>query len=456
MTRKFSSDAQSLVIGAGFLAIAIFFLFRLIVNLGLIGQIHPEISGAALFLRTAARWTFLAMMLLASFLPVGRRVSPATANAIVTASGLFATIVGFLLLVFWKHSPWEHLPTLNPSGTRVAEIWDILGYSAMVLSTFLSYRYGRIAFKNRDPSLFFIAVAMASAIPREFVFTLANSENDLLILVGNLLGACGFLLIFIALQKKSLITPYEQLSRTQKQLESAIEGLQSRTEELINANTELETFSYSVAHDLRNPLQTIISCNEVLQEEANGKQGSTEQKALAYIVKAAERMSSTISALQVLTRITQHELRKERVDLSDIARAIFQELKASDPQRSVEVLVAPNLFALADRRLVTILLKNLIRNAWKFTAKAASARIEFGAENNGGSIAFFVRDNGVGFDMANAAKIFKPFQRLHPDKEFPGSGIGLATVKRIIDKHGGKVWAESKPQKGATFFFTLP
>jgi light-regulated signal transduction histidine kinase (bacteriophytochrome) len=177
---------------------------------------------------------------------------------------------------------------------------------------------------------------------------------------------------------------------------------------------------------------------------------------LHEIVLNAKKMGELIDALLSLARVTRSDLTRERVDLSALAREAVQRLVASEPHRTVSVHVEADLHAEVDPRLARALLTNLLGNAWKFTSKAAAPRIELGAIEKDGALAFFVRDNGAGFDMAYASKLFAPFQRLHTVVEFPGTGIGLATVQRIVHRHGGRVWAEGSVDAGATFYFTLP
>ena len=450
VTREFTTDVQSLVIGAGFLALAILLLFRLMANLGMAGVAGLEISNASLYLRTIARWTLILSMLIASFLPVEGRVSVRARNTIIAASGILALLTGSLLLLLGTR-----LPSLSPLSAGAAESIDVLGYSAMGISSFLAYRYGRLAIKKSNSSLYLIALGMATAIPTEYAFILVNSENDLFKLIGNLLGAIGFVLIFIAIVKTSLIKPYKQLSLTKKQLESSVIRLKGRTTELTVANKELETFTYSVAHDLRNPLQSILSWSEIISNDLGDKLEEVDRLAFGHILQATEEMSRVIAGLLALSHIAKLELHRKDINLSHIARKIVEGLKTSDAQRSVDCIIDPGLTVSADPELVHVLLENLLGNAWKFTAKRPKARIEFGAIRNADSTIYFIRDNGAGFNMAHSENLFKPFYRLHPKKEFNGSGIGLAIVKRIVDKHGGAVWAESGKDNGATFYFRL-
>lgn len=231
--------------------------------------------------------------------------------------------------------------------------------------------------------------------------------------------------------------------------------LRDANESLARANRELEAFTASVSHDLRSPLTTIAGQAGLL--ELSLPDATDEQKRrLARIQSSVRQMSELIEALLVLSRISRQTLHREIVDVSALAESIVQDMRQKDPGRSVEVLIQPNMAVHGDRRLVGDLFQNLIGNAWKFTSKTAQPRIEIGQSNGGALATLYIRDNGAGFDMAYEQKLFKPFQRLHGAADFDGSGVGLATVARIIDRHGGRIWAEGKPNAGAVFYFTLP
>jgi len=221
-------------------------------------------------------------------------------------------------------------------------------------------------------------------------------------------------------------------------------------------NKELESFSYSVSHDLRAPLRGIDGFSQALLEDYSEKLDESGRDFLQRIRASTQRMGQLIDDMLNLSRVTRSEMRREGVDLSALADRIVKDLQEKQPERQVEFLIAPGLMTDGDAQLLKVALENLLGNAWKFTGKHSPARIEFGATKVQGKLAYFVRDDGTGFDMTYAGKLFIPFQRLHPLTDFPGTGIGLATVRRIIQKHGGGVWAEGKVGKGATFYFTLP
>jgi signal transduction histidine kinase len=237
-----------------------------------------------------------------------------------------------------------------------------------------------------------------------------------------------------------------------KQAEAA---LQAKNDELAIANRELEAFSFSVAHDLRNPLNSIIACCSVLSSEGESHLDADMQTAVNHITAAARRMARLIADLMELSKITRREMSNDCVNLSDIARSVIAQLRDYDTGRTADIDIDPDLTVEADPGLAVILMENLIGNAWKYTARAERACIQVGRTVIDGKAFFHVRDNGVGFDNALAGRLFKPFQRLHSSKEFDGTGIGLAIVKSIIDKHGGSVHAEGEVGKGATVYFRL-
>ena len=245
----------------------------------------------------------------------------------------------------------------------------------------------------------------------------------------------------------------------QRASESKIQDLNRRLQqdnaELAAVNRELEAFSYSVSHDLRAPLRAIDGFSQALAEDAGPLLNGEHLSHLSRVRQAAQRMGLLIDDLIKLARVTRAELKIADVDLTAIARQTATGLQDSAPERRAEIVIAPSLHAKGDPTLMQVALDNLMNNSWKFTAPRAPAKIEFGQAQIDGRPVYYVRDNGVGFDMSYASKMFGAFQRFHDAREFAGTGIGLATVQRIIHKHGGRIWAESQPGNGATFYFTL-
>jgi hypothetical protein len=221
------------------------------------------------------------------------------------------------------------------------------------------------------------------------------------------------------------------------------------------ANRELEAFSYSVAHDLRAPLRSIDGFSQALLEDYAERLDEEGRQYLRYVRESAQHMAQLIDDLLALSRVTRSELRRERVDLSGLARAVLAQLQRTQPDRRVRLVIADGLSAAGDARLLRVAFENLLGNAWKFTGRRAEALIEFGLNGDAGEPIYFVRDNGAGFDMAYADKLFGVFQRLHSSADYEGTGIGLATVQRIVSRHGGRIWAEAEVDRGATFRFTL-
>ena len=217
---------------------------------------------------------------------------------------------------------------------------------------------------------------------------------------------------------------------------------------------ELESLTYTVAHDLRAPLRTIDGFARALSEDCGEKLDADGRRYLQHVLDSAQRKSGMLEGLLALGRIQRAELHPIRIDLSTIARGILQRLQAADPSRTVEVVIPNGIAAEGDATLLTTALDVLLQNAWKFTRGREAGRIEVGVEPTTPA-AYFVRDNGTGFDMTHAGKLFGPFQRVHSEKEFEGVGIGLACAHRILRRHGGRIWADAAPDQGATFYFTL-
>ena len=244
----------------------------------------------------------------------------------------------------------------------------------------------------------------------------------------------------------------EEILKLNQELEARVI---ERTRELELANRELEAFTYSVSHDLRAPLRAIDGFSAALLEDYGDQLDEEGKTYLRYLHDGSRDMSELIDGLLKLSRSTRGEMARENVDLSAVVNSVVEELRQADPERQLMVDVAPNIEVDADPRLLKVVMENLLGNAWKYTGHTADATIEFGVERQEGESVYFVRDNGAGFDMAYADKLFLPFQRLHKADEFAGIGIGLATVQRIIQRHGGRIWAKAAVEEGATFYFTL-
>lgn len=253
----------------------------------------------------------------------------------------------------------------------------------------------------------------------------------------------------------SAIRDITQRKRKEEAIQHLNQELARRNADLVAANHELESFSYSVSHDLRAPLRAIDGFSLALLEDCNDQLPEDGKADLARIRSAATRMGQLIDDMLRLSRIVRSEIRFESVDLSKIVHEVASDLRALEPDRVADIRISPEMKVQGDRHLLRVMIENLLGNAWKFTSKREGARIEVGLQPQNTEDVFFIRDNGSGFDMRYADKLFGVFQRLHSEKDYPGTGVGLATVQRIVNKHSGRIWAESKVDQGTTFYFSL-
>ncbi|SEK46750.1 GAF domain-containing protein [Stigmatella aurantiaca] len=263
----------------------------------------------------------------------------------------------------------------------------------------------------------------------------------------------------VAREVADQVTIALEQARLRERLRGAAERLEQqvreRTAELNEANAELEAFSYSVSHDLRAPLRSIDGFSQAIEDDGGNVLSDRSKRFFQKVKAASGRMAELIDDLLNLSRLSRAEMIRVRVNLSPLAEGVIADLRAREPERQVEVSIQPELWAVGDLRLLRVALENLLGNAWKFSSKQPNSRIEVACSAQEGESVFVVRDNGAGFDMAYTQKLFSPFQRMHSEREFPGTGIGLATVHRIVRRHGGRIWAEGAVGKGATIFFTL-
>jgi len=256
-------------------------------------------------------------------------------------------------------------------------------------------------------------------------------------------------------QSEEMKKLYRELEISNAGTNALYKELDEKNKQLQVVNKELEAFSYSVSHDLRSPLLSIDGFSQALLEDYYDKLDEQGKDFLKRIKTAIQRMGQLIDDLLLLSRTVRYEMIKENVNLSNIVKKISDELRQRDQKRNVEFVIKEGIIANCDERLLTMVLQNFIENAWKFTSKHKSAKIEFGVKNVEGRIVYYIKDDGAGFDIKYVNKLFNPFQRLHSTTEFKGTGIGLASIQRIIHRHSGDVWAEGEVEKGATFYFTL-
>lgn len=281
------------------------------------------------------------------------------------------------------------------------------------------------------------------------IFVTAGSSNDTEIIRGYAVGAVDYVLKpLVPAILRSKVAVFVELAKNAELLRAARDSTE-------RANKELEAFSAAVSHDLRAPLRSIDGFSQILLEEHADRLDETGQGYLRRIRASTGRMAELIDDLLELSRVTRSELVREPLDVTGMANDLLAQLQSAETSRAVELRVESGLLAEGDRSLMRVVLSNLLANAWKFTGKRARGSIEVGAMPGAGVRTFFVRDDGAGFDMCHAKRLFEPFQRLHSIADFEGTGVGLATAQRIVERHGGRIWAEGKVGAGATFYFTL-
>ncbi|HEY0962610.1 MAG TPA: ATP-binding protein [Pseudomonadales bacterium] len=343
---------------------------------------------------------------------------------------------------------------------RYVGVLVLVALAAMLMSALVALKLQSLITK---PLLSIVGTARDVVATREYTRRAEKLSEDE---TGTLVDAFNDMLAEIESRRQAMenanrqleaeIAKHAQARATIMQLNEELENkVQERTQQLQSTNHELESFCYSVSHDLRGPLRSISGFTQALREELPAELPGDANRYLERVMAAARRMSQLIDDLLNLSRVSRGELVRNHVDLTALAREVVHDLQARDPDYRPDVSVWQGMRAEADPKLVRIVFENLLGNAWKFSAKKDKPRIVVGVMKDGAREVYFVRDNGAGFDMKYAGKLFGAFQRLHGMNEFPGTGIGLATVQRIINRHGGRIWFDSAPDSGASFYFTL-
>ncbi|KAF0217246.1 MAG: multi-sensor signal transduction histidine [Geobacteraceae bacterium] len=409
--------------------------------------------------------------LLAAPLFLGRRLNPRFAVAGYTVA------VSLLLLSIFT---WRVFPDCFVEGVGLTLFKKVSEYiiAALLVASLAFLLRKRRAFHRDVVRL--LTASIVLLVLAELAFTLYNDVYGISNMAGHFFKLIAFYLIYKALIETGLARPYDLLFRELKlseerlaakadeleevnleleaanlELEVANQELEETNREMEAVNAELEAFSHSVSHDLRAPLSNINGSCQVLTELCADKLDEQSKRFIHYIHEEIRRMDKLIAALLKFSKVTRQELHREESDLSNMASAVATDLQMRQPGRRVTFTIAEGVKCCGDTVLLRVVMENLLGNAWKYTGKEESASIEFGMTESEEKPVYFVRDNGAGFDMGEAHRLFGAFQRLHDRSEFEGTGIGLATVQRIIQRHGGRIWAEGEAGKGATFFFTL-
>ncbi len=445
--RRFIKNNYLVIIGISFLFTGFIDVIHTLAYKGM--GVFPQFgSNLPTQLWIAARY-MQAFSFLAAPLFLGRNLKPG-----LVFTGYFAVTALVMVSIFAGVFPVCYVDGVGLTPFKIISEYVISAF--FVFGMWLLYRKRR-EFDRGILNLLYASIVLTVAA--ELCFTSYVGVYDLMNLAGHLFNILAFYLIYKAFLETGISQPYALLLRDLKQNEIKLNEhaskLDNANKQLEAVNRELEAFNYSVSHDLRAPLRTIDGFSNMLKEDYAGSLDERGRGYIATVGVSVSKMSNLIEDLLGLSRLSRLPMKVEKTDLSAIAGSVVAGLRQAEPERQVELIVHPGLTANADPGLARIALENLLRNAWKYTGKNDNAKIEVGAEMRDGKPVFYVRDNGVGFDMAHAQKLFQPFQRLHSEKDFPGSGIGLATVRRILHRHGGEIWAESEVGNGTTFYFTL-
>lgn len=290
----------------------------------------------------------------------------------------------------------------------------------------------------------FWSIAVTSG-EQDVLSGLISFRNKLAFIIG-IIFFCGIALLLLSLLKA--MTDIAELKKARDEIKRS-------SAEIARANADLESFAHSVSHDLRAPLRAITGFGAVLEKACPEKLNEEEKGYLSEVIKGGQRMDALITDILALSRVSRQKMELKKTNFTEMARFILDGLQRSHAGRQVEISIQENMLAYADERLMNIALTNLFDNAWKYTGKTGRPKIEMASLEKDGQTVFLIRDNGTGFDATQTERLFKPFQRFHPESQFPGTGIGLSIVERVIRKHGGSIWAESEPGKGATFYFSM-
>jgi len=467
--RRSSLDSYYyLFVGIAFLFFAFLDFLHLLGNKGM--GVFPSYGNLGPTLYIASRYV-LGISLLLAPLFIKRKFNVPLVLALYSA----VTALIILSIFYWRIFPVTYVEGRGLTPFKVVSDYIICAVLLLALGSLLLNRRWFDSSVLRP-----IAYSMVLSVATGLAFTLYSDPFGITNAVGHILQIGSFYLVYVAFVETTLTKPQDTLYRNLKQSREQVLELNARLEEanldlkhdiserqkvektlrryaqdLESANRELESFSYTVSHDLRAPLRSIDGFSGALLEDYSEKLDDQGKKWLRSVRASSVHMGQLINDILGLSRVGRAEMKSERVDLSELARSTARALEEAEPGRKAEFVIAPGVEVTGDRNLLELVLQNLLGNAFKFTSRAESARIEFGSREQDDDRVYFVRDNGSGFDMKYADKLFQPFQRLHRAEEYSGTGIGLATVQKIIQRHGGTVWATGEVNKGAAFYFTL-
>lgn len=442
-----SKDRHALFLGIAFLAVGLLDFMHIMSNTAMSGFVTPNSTN------TSTQFWLAARLLESSAFLVGAFIFPRTqgkwlAKVPLMATALALAVLVFIVVIFFP----SLLPVTAIEGSGFTPLKRFLEVVVILLLIGAGAAYWRRMEKTGDRLiLYYLAAIIICGISEVFLVS-CKTESDASAMYGHVYKIAAFYLLYKGLFGASIMTPYAKLIEAEKENKRLIRQMEQR---VFERTAQLEAFSYSVSHDLHASLRAINGFSQSLFERYHSLLDEKGGDYLQRIRNATQKMAQLLDDLFKLSSFSRGEMTITSVDLSLLAGEVAAEQRRSQPDRRVSFIITEGLVVRGDQRLLKVALDNLLSNAWKFTGNTNEALIEFGSTLIDGAETYFIRDNGAGFDMASADKLFNAFQRLHQEQEFPGAGVGLSLVQRIIHRHGGRIWAEGKVGEGATFYFTL-
>lgn len=451
---RFTRNPQSLVIGVLFFSLAAIYTVHTLSYSGMPDFLGPNSAALPTYYWILARFTFAFFLVVASFIPREGALSLAKPSVVFSLFTVY-TVASVAIVAEYVND----LPRLVIPGQGVTDLKIGLEYVIIALLVVASLRFWQWAGRTKRMSYVYLTVGLVIAVFEELAFTLYSSVYDSFNLLGHLFGVASFLFVFLALFRTSIIAPYESLEEATKELRKSRDELelrvQERTAELSKSNAELEHFAYVASHDLKSPLTTIGGYLQLLKEESAVGKDPQATKFITTALNNSRRMQEMIDNLLARSRIGKEDMPLASVSMNSAVYQARSNLEAAIADTGAVLTIGQLPKLQADELQMIQLFQNLIDNAIKFRGKA-KPRIEINARKENSEWIFSVRDNGIGFDMKDAVRLFKMYERLDTSNERPGTGIGLSTCKRIVEFHKGRIWAESAPNKGSTFYFSIP